>query len=433
MQERIPSRPGFRQGFHTDLLTRGQAILVLSSAAIMLSIAMGLRQSLGLFQTPVVQDLGLQAADFAMAIAVQNLIWGFTQPFAGALVDRFGPRLIAIIGALLYAAGLAVTAAASNATMILLGSGVLIGIALSCTTSGIASNVAARVILPQRRSLGFGMVSAAGSMGTFFAAPLGQAIIASGGWRLALAAFFVLGLVMLPAAFVAGRADRLPNSSTSDKDLTLAGALGEARCHSGYVVMSLAFFVCGLQLVFLTTHLPSYLTLCGMDPMLGAEALAVIGLFNVIGSWWFGWLGDRYSKRTLLGSIYIVRSLAMAVYFLLPVSPASTLTFAAVMGLTWLGVIPLVNGLVVQMFGIKFLSTLTGIAFLSHQVGSFLGAWGGGAIYDALGSYDRALQTGVIVGLIAGFAQLLAHDRPTRRLAADHPQAQPASLARASR
>jgi len=377
-----------------------------------------------------VQDLGLQATDFAMAIAVQNLIWGFTQPFAGALVDRFGPRLVAISGALLYAAGLAITAAASNATMILLGSGGLIGIALSCTTSGIASNVAARVILPQRRSLGFGIVSAAGSMGTFFAAPLGQAIIAAGGWRLALAAFFGLGLLMLPAAFVAGRADRLPNFSASDKDLTLAGALGEARRHGGYVVMSLAFFVCGLQLVFLTTHLPSYLTLCGMDPMLGAEALAVIGLFNVVGSWGFGWLGDRYSKRTLLGSIYIVRSLAMAVYFLLPVSPASTLTFAAIMGLTWLGVIPLVNGLVVEMFGIKFLSTLTGIAFLSHQVGSFLGAWGGGAIFDALGSYDRALQAGVIVGLIAGCAQLLAHNRPTRRLAATHPQVERAALAR---
>jgi len=267
-------------------------------------------------------------------------------------------------------------------------------------------------------------------MGTFFAAPLGQAIIAAGGWRPALAAFFGLGLLMLPAAFVAGRADRLPNFSASDKDLTLAGALGEARRHGGYVVMSLAFFVCGLQLVFLTTHLPSYLTLCGMDPMLGAEALAVIGLFNVVGSWGFGWLGDRYSKRTLLGSIYIVRSLAMAVYFLLPVSPASTLTFAAIMGLTWLGVIPLVNGLVVEMFGIKFLSTLTGIAFLSHQVGSFLGAWGGGAIFDALGSYDRALQAGVIVGLIAGFAQLLAHNRPTRRLAATHPQAERAALAR---
>ena len=391
----------------------------------MLSIAMGLRQSLGLFQTPVIDSLGLQAADFAMAIAVQNIVWGLTQPFAGALVDRFGPRRVAIIGALLYTAGLAITAGATNGAMIMLGSGGLIGIALSCTTSGIASNVAARVILPQRRSLGFGIVSAAGSMGTFFVAPLGQAIIAAGGWRLALGAFFVLSLILLPAAFIAGSADRLPNSSTPDKDLTLADALAEAWRHGGYVVMSLAFFVCGLQLVFLTTHLPSYLTLCGMDPMLGAEALAVIGLFNVIGSWGFGWLGDRYSKRALLGSIYIARSLAMAVYFLLPVSPASTLVFAAVMGLTWLGVIPLVNGLVVQMFGIKFLSTLTGIAFLSHQVGSFLGAWGGGAICDALGSYDRALQAGVIVGLIAGFAQLLAHDRPTRRLAADTRQVNP--------
>jgi predicted MFS family arabinose efflux permease len=429
MQERVVQP----QAFHTGLLSRTQAILVLSSTAIMLSIGMGLRQSLGLFQTPVVQDLGLQAADFAMAIAVQNIVWGVTQPFVGALVDRFGPRRIAIFGALLYAVGLAITARATNAAMITLGSGVLIGIALSCTTSGIAANVAARVIVPQRRSLGFGIVSAAGSMGTFFAAPLGQSIMQAGGWCLALGAFFVLSLVMLPAAFIAGGAGQLPNSTAADKDLTLGGALGEARRHSGYVVMSLAFFVCGLQLVFLTTHLPSYLALCGMDPMLGAQALAVIGLFNVIGSWGFGWLGDRYSKRALLGSIYITRSLVMAAYFMLPVSPASTLVFAALMGLTWLGVIPLVNGLVVQMFGIKFLSTLTGIAFFSHQVGSFLGAWGGGAIYDALGSYDRALQAGVIVGLIAGFAQLLAHDRPTRRLAGDNPQADGDELAPASR
>jgi predicted MFS family arabinose efflux permease len=380
---------------------------------------MGLRQSFGLFQTPVVQDLGLQAGDFAMAVAVQNIIWGFTQPVAGALVDRYGPRLIAVLGVLLYTAGVAVTAVAGDAAVIMLGTGVLVGIALSCTTSGIAANVAARVIVPERRSLGFGIVSAAGSMGTFFAAPLGQSIIQAGGWRMALAAFVVLSLVMLPAAFIAGRAGQLPNSNLADKDLTLGAALREARRHSGYVVMSLAFFVCGLQLIFLTTHLPSYLALCGMDPMLGAQALAVIGLFNVIGSWGFGWLGDRYSKRALLGSIYIARSLVMAAYFVLPVSPASTLIFAALMGLTWLGVIPLVNGLVVQMFGIKFLSTLTGIAFLSHQVGSFLGAWGGGAIYDALGSYDRALQAGVIIGLIAGFAQLLAHDRPTGRLASD--------------
>jgi predicted MFS family arabinose efflux permease len=429
MQERTAAR----EDFHVSQLTRAQAILVLSGAAIMLSIGMGLRQSLGLFQTPVVQDLGLQAADFAMAIAVQNIVWGFTQPVAGAFIDRFGPRRIAILGVVLYAAGLAITARAGNAAMITLGSGVLVGVALSCTTSGIAANVAARVIVPQRRSLAFGIVSAAGSMGTFFAAPLGQSIIQAGGWRMALGAFAMLCLLMLPAAFFAGRAGELPNSTLADKDLTLGAALGEACRHGGFIVMSLAYFVCGLQLVFLTTHLPSYLALCGMDPMLGAQALAVIGLFNVIGSWGFGWLGDRYSKRALLGSIYITRSLVMAAYFMLPVSPASTLVFAALMGLTWLGVIPLVNGLVVQMFGIKFLSTLTGIAFFSHQIGSFLGAWGGGAIYDALGSYDRALQAGVIIGLIAGFAQLLAHDRPTRRLAGDDAEGGTEPLAGAAR
>jgi predicted MFS family arabinose efflux permease len=425
MQERTATR----QPFHSPLLTRGESILILSSAAIMLSIAMGIRQSMGLFQTPIVQDLGLQASDFAMAVAVQNIVWGFTQPFAGALVDRFGPRFTAIFGTLLYAAGVSVTALATDARSIMLGTGLMVGVALSCTTSGIASNVAARVIAPARRSLAFGLVSGAGSIGTFFAAPLGQAVMQAGGWRIALGAFLVLSLFMVPAAFIAGRAGRLPNSSLADKDLTLFGALGEARRHGGYVIMSLAFFVCGLQLIFLTTHLPSYLALCGMDPMLGAQALAVIGLFNVIGSWGFGWLGDIYSKRVLLGSIYIARSLIMAVYFSMPVSPTSTLIFAALMGLTWLGVIPLVNGLVVQMFGIKFLATLTGIAFLSHQVGSFLGAWGGGAIYDALGSYDRALQAGVIIGLIAGFAQLLAHDRPTRRLAGEPQPAPPEALA----
>ena len=233
---------------------------------------------------------------------------------------------------------------------------------------GIASNVAARVVAPERRSLAFGIVSAAGSMGTFFCAPLGQLVISHGGWRRGAGGVPPRSpCCMLPAAFIGGRADRLPNSSARDKDMTLLGALNEARRHGGYVVMSLAFFVCGLQLVFLTTHLPSYLALCGMDPLLGAQALAVIGLFNVIGSWGFGWLGDRYRKRTLLGLLYMIRSLVIATYFMLPVTPTSTLIFAALMGLTWLGVIPLLNGLVVQMFGIKFLSTLTGIAFFSHQ------------------------------------------------------------------
>jgi predicted MFS family arabinose efflux permease len=414
--------PSGTAAFHSNLITRGQAFAMLSGAAIMLSIGMGIRQSLGLFQTPVVQDLGIAAADFAMAIAVQNIVWGFSQPVAGALTDRFGPKWIALIGVVIYVAGLALTATATSPAMITLGAGVLIGIALSCTTSSIGANIAARVVAPQRRSLAFGIVSAAGSIGTFVCAPVGQLVISNGGWRAGLVAFVIVALLMLPAAFIGGRAERLPNATARDADMTLLGALDEARRHGGYVITSLAFFVCGLQLVFLTTHLPSYLVQCGMDPLLGAQALAVIGLFNVIGSWGCGWLGDRYRKRTLLGLVYVIRSVVIAVYFLLPPTPTSTLIFAALMGLTWLGVIPLLNGLVVEMFGIRFLSTLTGIAFFSHQVGSFLGAWGGGAIYDALGSYDRALQFGVIIGLIAGFAQMLADDRPTERIAAALPQ-----------
>lgn len=403
--------------FHVGSLSRGQAYLLLGGAAVMLSIAMGLRQSLGLFQTPVLRDLGISAADFALAIAVQNMFWGLCQPVAGMLVDRYGTRWVSLGGVLLYLAGLAITAVAEGVAMITLGAGILVGIALSCTTSGIGAKIAARVVVPSRRSLAFGIVSAAGSLGTFFAAPIGQTVIGAGGWRMGIVAFIALGALMLPAAIVCGRSDVLPAPAAQDHGLTLGEALGEARRHGGYIVMSLAFFVCGLQLVFLTTHLPSYLQLCGMDPMLGAQALAVIGLFNMIGSWGFGWLGDRHRKRTLLGLIYVLRSVAIAAYFLTPVSPASTLAFAATMGLLWLDVIPLLNGLVIEIFGFKFLATLTGIAFLSHQVGSFLGAWGGGAIYDALGSYDRAVQFGVIIGLLAGAAQLLMNDEPTRRVA----------------
>lgn len=402
--------------FHVPALGRREAILILAAAAAMISIAMGIRQSLGLFQTPVSKDLGIKAADFAFAIAVQNIIWGVTQPFIGAVIDKFGPRTVGLSGGALYVAALAIAATATSGLAVMVGAGVLVGIALSCTTSAVGANVAARVVLPARRSLAFGIISAAGSIGTFFAAPIGQAVIQSGGWRMGFWVFLGLALLLFPAALIGGRAERLSNATPRDASLTMTAALVEAGTHSGFVAMTLAYFVCGLQLVFLTTHLPSYLALCGLDPMLSAKALATIGLFNVFGSWAFGWLGDRYRKRTLLGMIYVLRSIALAIYFLLPASDTTTLVFAAIMGFLWLGVIPLVNGLVSEIFGIRYLATLTGIAFFSHQVGSFLGAWGGGAIFDALGSYDRAVQFGVIVGLIAGLAQLLMNDRPLARM-----------------
>lgn len=417
------SSPAARAPFHHAALTHWQSVSILAGAAVMLSLAMGMRQSLGLFMQPVTRDIGISAGDFAFALAIQNIIWGISQPFAGALVDRFGTRYIAAAGALLYAGALTLTAFATSAWMVTLGAGVLVGIALSCTTSGIAAKVAARVVRPERRSLAFGLVSAAGSIGTFFCAPLAQGVIQGAGWQIAMLVFVGLAAAILPAALLGGRADQVPLDGPGGSTETMRSTLDEARSHGGYIVMAAAFFVCGLQLVFLTTHLPTFLADCGADPMLGAQALAVIGAFNVFGSWLFGWLGDRWNKHWLLGGIYIARSLAIALYFSMPVTTTSTLVFAAAMGTLWLGVIPLVNGLVAQIFGIRYLATLTGIAFFSHQVGSFLGAWAGGVIYDALGSYTLAWQLAAGIGAAAGVMQLFMNTRPTERVLAAQQQA----------
>jgi len=414
----LPAASRSSNSFHVAEVSQRQAYVMLGGAALMMTLAMGMRQSLGLFQTPASRDLGIAIADFSLAVSIQQAAWGLTQPIAGMLVDRYGTRWIALTGSLLYIAGILVTATAEGATAVLLGVGVLIGTALSCTASGVTSNIAARVVQARRRTLAFGIVGAAGSIGALVTAPVAAELIKIDGWRTGLLFFAIIGVAMLPAAFLGSSADRLPNSTPLDRNLTMGYALKEARGHSGFVVMSCAYFVCGLQLVFLSTHLPTYLASCGMDAIYAAWALALIGGFNILSSWGFGWLGDRYPKRLLLGMLYILRSIAIATFFTLPVSPASVLIFAAVMGTLWLGVIPLVNGLVVEIFGLRFLATLTGIAFLSHQTGSFLGAWGGGFIFDWLGSYDLAWKIAVMIGLIAGTAQLLMNDRPTARVAA---------------
>ena len=402
--------------FHVSQVSRSQAFAILGGAALMMTLAMGVRQNLGLFQAPASKDLGIAISDFALAISVQQVAWGLSQPFAGILADKHGTRWIALTGSVIFIAGMLLTATAQGALPIVLGAGVLIGVALACTTSGITANIAARVVLPTRRTLAFGIVSAAGSVGTLLTAPIAAYLLNHDGWRAGLWAFAIMGVAMLPAAWIGTRADKLPNGRSTDHDLSLAGALGEARRHPGYVVMAMAFFVCGLQLVFLTTHLPTYLAQCGMDASYSALVLMLIGGFNIMSSWVFGWLGDKYPKRLLLGSIYLVRSVALALFFLFPPTPLSVVLFGAVMGMLWLGVIPLVNGLVVQIFGLRYLSTLTGIAFLSHQAGSFLGAWGGGYLFDLMGSYDLAWKIGVFIGLIAGTMQLLMNDRPTARM-----------------
>jgi predicted MFS family arabinose efflux permease len=277
--------------------------------------------------------------------------------------------------------------------------------------------ITSRTVSPIKRSVAMGSVSAIGSLGLTVASPLAQSLIASNGWQVALMAFVAMAAAMLPAAFWAGGADRVARDELGPPQ-SAGNAIREAVTHPGYMVMATAFFVCGLQLVFLTTHLPSYLALCGMDPTLGASALALVGLFNVFGSFLFGWLGGRYSKRVLLGGIYVLRSLAITAYFMTPPTVTSTLVFAAVMGTLWLGVVPLVNGLVVHLFGLRYMATISGVAFFSHQLGSFIGAWGGGLIYDWLGSYDLAWQLAVLIGLIAGSAQMMMNITPTARLRA---------------
>lgn len=400
-------------------LSRAQYLTILGGAALMLSLSMGMRQSLGLLQPHVVRDLGITVADYSLALAIQNMVWGLTQPFVGLLVDRWGTRPVAVTGVFVYVAGLLVTMLATSSATLVLGIGVCIGFALSCTASNLAMNVTARTAPVAGRSVAMGAVSAAGSLGLVVASPLAQSMLAVGGWQLALVSFLGLAAVMLPAALAAGRSDRIEREVLAGAPQSIGSALREAAAHRGYVTMALAFFVCGLQLVFITTHLPTYLDLCGIDPSVTAGALSLIGLFNVIGSYAFGWLGGRYSRRVLLGGIYLMRSALIAAYFVSPPTPGGTLLFAAAMGSLWLGVVPLVNGLVVHLFGLRYMATLTGIAFMSHQVGSFLGAWGGGLIYGALGSYDLAWQAAVAIGVIAGLAQMRMDVRPSARIVAD--------------
>jgi len=400
-------------------LTRAQSWSILGGAAVMLSLAMGMRHSMGLFQPHMIRDIGISAADFSLALAIQNIVWGVTQPFFGILADRHGARPVALGGALIYAAGLLFSVYAESAWMLTLGAGVCIGLALSCTASNIAMMVTARTVSPAKRSVAMGGVSAIGSLGLTLASPLAQSLISSSGWQIALLAFFGLAVVMLPAAFFAGGADKIEVEAAAGAAQSVGEAVREAAGHSGYIVMAVAFFVCGLQLVFLTTHLPTYIAICGMDPTVGSMALALIGLFNVIGCYAVGWLGGRFSKRALLGGIYILRSLCITAYFTLPPSPTSTLVFAAAMGTLWLSVAPLITGIVVHLFGLRYMATLLGIAFFSHQVGSFFGAWGGGLFYSWLGSYDMAWKSAVAIGLAAGVFQMTMNMRPAPRVEAE--------------
>jgi len=399
------------------LKTLRPTLPILIGVSLMLTLSMGLRQSLGIFMRPLTHDVGISISEFTLAIAVQNLAWGFLQPLAGGLTVRYGFRPVMVVGAVFYIAGLVLMAGAHGLLAVMIGGGVLIGTSLACTAAAIAMSVAARAVPETVRSTVLGIVSAAGSLGALLSAPIGQVLNQDLGWRAGLIGFVVLALAMIPAAWFAGKVDTVPLPKPSSDQLgnvSAGTAASMAFGNPSFVVMTCAYFVCGMQLVFITTHLPTYLAICGMDPMLSAETLGVIGGFNVLGSLFFGWAGGRWNKLALLGGIYITRSLVLALYFMMPPTPATTLVFGAFMGFLWLGVGPLVAGAVAELFGLQWQAMIQGLAFMSHQLGSFLGAYGGGLIYDALGSYNMAWRIGVAVGLSAGVIQVtFALIRPT--------------------
>ena len=402
-------------------VAQDSARLILIGSAVLLSIGMGLRQSLGLFLTPVTRDLALTAADFTLTIAIQNIVWGLSQAPVGAIADRFGLRVTLVAGAAIYIGGLAAMAAAGG-EIALIASGVLIGIALSCTASSLALAACARAVPEQRRSNMLGIVAAVGSLGTLLVPLATQVVLKYYPWQIGALFFAVLAAAMLPAAFWAGASDKLPVMMAETKT-TMRDTLAQALHHRGFLVMSGAYFVCGLNLVFLTTHLPAYLEICGQDPMLSAEALAVIGAVNCVGALLAGWLGGRYSKHVVLGWLYILRAAAFAGYFVGPPTPTNTLIIAAAMGLLWFpGVWPLLSGLVAEMFGTRYMATLLGISFVMHQVGASLGAFGGGIILDVTGSYDDAWKIGVLVGFAAGIVQIFAGGPARPREARAEPQ-----------
>jgi len=383
------------------------ALPILIGASVMLSLAMGLRQSLGIFVPRLNRDIGISVGDFTIAVAVQNLTWGVLQPFAGALAVRTGFRPLMVGGALLYLIGLVLLATSHGLWAVVLGAGVLIGMAMASTGTAMAMAAASSAVNVQVRSLVLGCVSACGSLGAMIAAPLGQSIASEWGWRMGVAAFVVLALVMLPAAWFAGRSDTSRQTPTrAQPELSGRQALMGALRHPPFVVMALAYTVCGMQLVFLTTHLPAYLDICGMDPMLSAKALGMIGGFNVLGSLFFGWAGGRVNKLLLLGGIYICRSLGFIWFFHTLPTPESTLVFSGVMGFLWLGVSPLVQGWIAQTFGLRWQAMIAGVAFFSHQIGSFIGAFGGGWLYDLMQNYSVAWKVGAALGLTVGLIQI---------------------------
>ncbi|MDH1442205.1 MFS transporter [Pseudomonas sp. GD03721] len=386
---------------------------LLLGASLILALSLGTRHGFGLFLPPMSAEFGWGREVFAFAIALQNLIWGLAQPITGALADRFGARKAIVIGGVLYVLGLLCMGMADSPLSLSLSAGLLIGIGLSGTSFSVILGVVGRAVPVEKRSMAMGIAAAAGSFGQFAMLPGTLGLISWLGWSAALLALGLLVALILPLAAMIREA---PQPVSNGPQQTLVEALREAASHSGFWLLALGFFVCGFQVVFVAVHLPAYLVDHHLPALTGTTVLALVGLFNIFGTYIAGWLGGRMAKPRLLSVLYLLRGVVITLFLLAPLTQWSAYLFGIAMGLLWLSTVPLTNGTVATLFGVRNLSMLGGIVFLFHQLGSFLGGWLGGYLYDTTGSYDLVWQIAVGLSLMAAALNWPVREVPVARL-----------------
>ena len=405
-------RPGARADWRTPAL-------VMAAACAIAVVGFGARSIFGLFLEPMTAARGWGRETFALALAIQNLVWGASLPVAGALSDRFGPSRVLAAGAVVYALGVRGMAYTETPALLQMTAGVLVGVGVAFTAFTIALAAMAKVVGPERRSLALGLGTAAGSFGQVVFSPLGQGFIDAYGWQGALASLSVSVLVIAPLALLlpggASQGSSAAGPGAAEPEQSLAAAVREAMSHRGYGLLAAGFFVCGFHVAFITVHFPAYVRDLGLPASAGAGAIAVIGLFNIVGSLAAGAAGQRWSRKYGLSTIYALRAATITALMLAPKSTTVIYVFSAFMGVLWLSTVPLTTGIVGRIFGLRYLATLFGFVFLSHQVGSFLGVWLGGRLYDATGSYDGIWWAGVVLGIAAALIHLPIDDRPIVR------------------
>lgn len=390
---------------------------VLLCGAIVLTLSMGIRHGFGLWLQPMTMDRGWTREAFAFAIAVQNLAWGLAAPLAGGLADRYGAARVLMVATIAYAAGLAGMAFSTTGTGLVISAGLMIGVAQAGSTYAVIYGIIGRNLPAERRSWALGVAGAAGSFGQFFMVPLENALISNLGWQGALWVLAVLVLLILPMALLLRESSAVTRPAGGHSGQSVRAALREAFSNRSFRLVTAGYFVCGFQLVFIGLHLPSYLKDQGMSPGVATTALAIVGLFNVVGTYAAGTLGQRLPKRYILSAIYGLRSLVIALFLAAPLTPWSVYLFAAAMGLLWLSTVPPTTAVIAQIFGVQYMSMLSGFAFLSHQVGSFLGAWLGGRLYVALGNYDWVWALAIALGIFAALVNLPVREEPLARMA----------------